>query len=224
MIDKQQLHAYRFAMDTKPVKAIAALHDALREFGKAFSLKTASKMKLSKDKSTAFIVLLNEGCCSVNHADNDQYIVTFFAPTVIGLLDGYGLYYDVPARPQHYIRAETNCSGWVVPLDIFVEKCDELSLWHDVSRFLAQRLMVMSAREYELVGNDAYGKIRALLQEIWLYPEEFRSKLLIAAFIQRRAKLSRSRVMNILSVLKQGGYIEIEAGVLTSMKKLPLSF
>ncbi|ELN82003.1 cytoplasmic protein, partial [Salmonella enterica subsp. enterica serovar Enteritidis str. 13183-1] len=39
-----------------------------------------------------------------------------------------------------------------------------------MARCLAYRLMVMSARDRELVGVDSYLKVRALLTEIWADP------------------------------------------------------
>lgn len=218
------LHAFEFGQQTKPLQAIMDLHQALAPFGTAFTLKASTKMLLSDDQETAFILLVSTGCFSISHKQDDLHIATAFSPTIVGLIDGYSLYYDVQSRPQHYIRAETDCSGWVVPLNLFVEKCDELSLWHDIARILAQRVMMMSARDSELVGNDAYSKIRSLLMELWLYPEEIRRQIKVSSFIQRRTRISRSRIMDVLAELKKGQYIEMKSGVLVSMEKLPSAF
>jgi len=84
--------------------------------------------------------------------------------------------------------------------------------------------MMMSARDSELVGNDAYSKIRSLLMELWLYPEEIRRQIKVSSFIQRRTRISRSRIMDVLAELKKGQYIEMKSGVLVSMEKLPSAF
>ena len=84
--------------------------------------------------------------------------------------------------------------------------------------------MVMSARETELVGKDAYSKIRALLLELSRYPDNIREQINIAAFISHRTKMSKSRIMSILSELRTGEYITTNKGVLTSIAKLPTSF
>ena len=200
------------------------LHKVLAPFGTAFTLRASTKMLLSNERESAFILLVTSGCFAVSHAQVELHMATVFAPTVVGLIDGYSLYYDVKARPQHYIRAETDCTGWIVPLDLFVEKCDEFNLWHDIARILAQRMMVMSAHDSELVGNDAYSKIRSLLMELWLYPEDVRLQIKVSSFIQRRTRISRSRIMDVLAELKKGNYIEIKSGVLIAMEKLPLAF
>lgn len=218
------LHAFDFAMKTKPYMAIKILHEKLHGFGTPVILEAGEELFFDNDKEKAFIFLLNEGCISVCHFNTGLHTGTGFAPTIVGLIDGYSLYYGVENRPRHYIVAETQCKGYKVPLDRFVEQCDKHELWHDIARILAQRLMTMSAMEEELVGRDAYGSIRAVLIELWLYPEDIRSQLNIAAFIQKRTNISRSRIMAVLSALKEGGYITIKTGKLIDLNKLPKAF
>jgi CRP-like cAMP-binding protein len=218
------LHAYDFAMKTKPHMAIKILHEKLHGFGTPVTLEAGEELFFDNDKESAFIFLVYEGCISICHFNTGLHAGTGFAPTIVGLIDGYSLYYGVENRPRHYIVAETQCKGYKVPLDRFVEQCDKHELWHDIARILAQRLMTMSAMEEELVGRDAYGSIRAVLIELWLYPEDIRSQLNIAAFIQKRTNLSRSRIMAVLSALKEGGYITIKTGKLIDLNKLPKAF
>ncbi|HFS5794064.1 TPA: helix-turn-helix domain-containing protein [Citrobacter werkmanii] len=219
-----RLDSYLFARSTKPDEAIKTLNDALKPFGKVFTLPRNHTMELSKERDKAFIVMFEYGCFSVFHEESELAISTLFSPTVMGLIDAYSLYYGLEKRPQHYVLAETYCTGWSIPLDVFLAKCDELVLWHDVAKILAQRLMVMSARETELVGKDAYSKIRALLLELSRYPDNIREQINIAAFISHRTKMSKSRIMSILSELRSGDYITTDKGVLTSITKLPTSF
>lgn len=193
-------------------------------YGQFFTLAPNNKMLFNNIKEEAFVILMALGCFSVCHRDTGLHIGTSFAPTIIGLIDGYSIFYNVKQRPQHCIQAETPCSGWLIPLNIFVEKCDELNLWHDIAKVLAQRLMIMSTRDNELVGNDIYKKIKILLTELWLYPEEIRNQITVASFIHRRTRVSKSRIMGILAELKKGNYIQTKNGVLISVTKLPESF
>lgn len=218
------LHSFDFSRKTKPVMAIKKLQGTLQEFGAPITLQIGEKLCFSDERETAFIFILSKGCASVCHFDTGLHVGTAFAPTVVGLIDGYSLYYDVENRPRHYLFAETQCTGYKVPLDKFVEQCDMHDLWHDVARILAQRLMTMSAMEEELVGQDAYGSIRTVLIELWLYPEDIRSQLNITTFIQKRTNISRSRIMAVLSALKEGNYITTKTGKLIDLNKLPKAF
>lgn len=67
--------------------------------------------------------------------------------------------------------------------------------------------------------------IRNHLEEMILLPEETRKRVSILDYIQDRTHLSRSSVLNVVSALKKGGYIDFErGGYLTSINKLPERF
>lgn len=221
---KENVNSFIFGVETKPIDAINNLIDKLSPYGDKIRILPHQNFMLSQARDKAFIILLNEGCFSLYHKVTNLRITTLFSPSVVGLIDGYGLFYDVDNRPQHFIKAETLCVGWSLPLDVFVEKCDEETLWHDIAKILAHRLIIMSAREEELVGNDAYSKIKSSILELWQYPDYVRMNINLAHYIQDRTGLSRSRVMDILSHLKEGAYIEITAGKLVAVGKLPKAY
>ena len=52
-------------------------------------------------------------------------------------------------------------------------------------------------------------------------PADLRQSNSAAKYILERTRLSRSTVMKMLSQLKQGGYIDIEDGVLKAVHRLP---
>ena len=63
------------------------------------------------------------------------------------------------------------------------------------------------------------------LQEMSQLPEETRMRVSILDYIQERTHLSRSSVLNVLSALKNGHYIEFKrGGYLTELNKLPEHF
>ncbi|POT60037.1 cytoplasmic protein [Citrobacter amalonaticus] len=221
----EELPAFAFSQKTKYLSAQQTLFDALLPAGEPFSQPAHWVHQFSPDQENANIILLDKGIISICHSGSNLYMSTAFSPSVLGLIDGYGFYYNIPGRPQHYLYAETDCSGYFVPLNKFVETANTQELWHDVARTLAHRLLVMSAREQELVGVDSYLKVRALIIELWTYPKEYRMQINIVNFIQRRTALSRSRIMKFLSDLRIGGYISINRGKLESvLQKLPSAY
>ncbi len=70
------------------------------------------------------------------------------------------------------------------------------------------RIAFMTNRDRNLIGQDAYSQIKALLLELWSYPESSRFEINAQNFIQQRTGLSRSRIMQVLSELKAGNYIK----------------
>jgi len=223
-ISDNDLHSYSFAQNSKPLLALESIFTHFVPHSQKFLLASGETYELSVNREQSGIVLFHEGIASLCHTDSGLHMSTIFAPSLLGLVDGYGLFYDVILRPQHYIFAETNCICSLIPTETFTKIADNENLWHDIARILAHRLMVMSVREQELVGVDSYLKVRSLLIELWLYPEEYRSKINVMTFIMNRTGLSKSRTMVILSELKKGKYIEIKSGKLVMQRKLPLAY
>ncbi|HFK3786194.1 TPA: helix-turn-helix domain-containing protein [Klebsiella oxytoca] len=221
--NENTLHSYLFSQQAKPYAALDALFSALWSFGKPFNLNPGDEFLLSSGGENK-IVLLQSGIFSFCRSGSGLHVCSAFAPSIVGLVDSYGVTYDVPTRPEHFLVAETECRGRAVSLPDFIKTVDECDLWHDVARILAYRLMVMSVRDRELVGVDSYLKVRALLIELWAYASEYRQSINVLNFIQRRTGISRSRTMKLLSELKKGGYISIDGGRLLDMKKLPTAY
>lgn len=217
------LHSYFFSQQAKPHAALDALFSALWSFGQPFCLQPGEEFFLNSDGEHK-IVLLESGIFSFCRCGSGLHVLSTFAPSIVGLVDSYGATYNVPTRPEHFLIAETQCSGRAVSLPNFIKVADECDLWHDVARILAYRLMVMNVRDRELVGVDSYLKVRSLLIELWAYASEYRQSINVLNFIQRRTGISRSRTMKLLSELKKGGYISIDGGRLLDMKKLPMAY
>jgi hypothetical protein len=216
--------SFKFIEDSKPQQAIDTVFDTLLPWGKKIEIAKGEVHTLSTDFDNAGIILLNSGVCSICHKESGLFIYSAFTKTILGLIDAYSLFYKVETRPQHYLFAETDCNGYFVPLSDFLTAADTYALWHDIARILAHRLMAMSARENELVGVNSYSKVRAILIELWHYPDELKQQINILNIIQRRTNLSKSRTMKILSELKKGSYINIESGKLTGLTNLPKAF
>jgi CRP-like cAMP-binding protein len=221
--NENTFHSYLFSQQAKPHAAIDALFSALLPFGKPFTVATGEVFLLHSEQVNR-IVLLESGIFSFCRSDSRLHVSSAFAPSLVGLVDSYGVTYNVPTRPEHILIAETGCRGRTVSLPDFIKVADECDLWHDVARILAYRLMVMNVRDRELVGVDSYLKVRALLIEIWAYADEYRQSINVLNFIQRRTGISRSRTMKLLSELRRGGYINIDGGRLLGIKKLPMAY
>lgn len=219
-----ELHSFQFTVNTKPCEALGELREALAPFCTAFTLPIRRSMDFYGKDGVGRILLIDDGFFSIRHAEHDYDLAYCFAPSIFGLIDGYGDFYQVKNRPRHIIRAETTCSGLEIPVPQFVQKMDELNMWHSVAKVLAHRLMVLSSREGENIGGTAYTRVRTMLMELWLYPEEARSSINIEQFIRQRTQLSRSIVMKIIADLRKGGYIEVVSGRLVNMKRLPASY
>lgn len=216
-------HRYSFAMKTKPMKSIDSLFVALLPHSQKITLPKNKNYKLNEEKEGKGVILFAEGIATLTYASSGLYSSTVYPPTILGLVQGYSSFYEIPNTLSQEVNlcAETDITLFFVQLQDFVATIDAQNLWHDVARILAHRLMLMIDRECENLKNNSYLKIKNIILEVWSYPEEYRTNINLPSFIQKRTGLSRSRIMKILMDLKKGEYITINSGKLTSVSKLP---
>ena len=130
--NENTLHSYLFSQQAKPHAALDALFSALWSFGKPFNLNPGDEFLLNSGGENK-IVLLQSGIFSFCRCGSGLHVCSAFAPSIVGLVDSYGVTYDVPTRPEHFLVAETECSGRAVSLPDFIKTVDECDLWHDVA-------------------------------------------------------------------------------------------
>ncbi len=112
------------------------------------------------------LILLEEGIASLCHAENNMVISTIFAPSLLGLIDGYGVFNGIPEKHHCSLFAETDLRGRWIGHQAAVEILNAQNLWQEMAHVLAQRLMVLSMRSQEMMGVDSYLMVRTLLTEL----------------------------------------------------------
>ncbi|HFZ8994386.1 TPA: helix-turn-helix domain-containing protein [Citrobacter freundii] len=220
------IHQFSFSARTKPVKSIESLFLLLIPYSKEILVPKNTIYRINNFVDGKGILLISDGIGTVIHAEKDYHICTAYPPTILGLVGGYSAFYEIPHDMNHDLSlyADTDLTCFFIPLEKFVEVMDQNNSWHDVSRILAHRLMIMISKDSEHVEGNTYQKIKTLIYEVWSYPTEYRLQINLPNFIQKRTGISRSRVMKILMDLRQGGYIEVTNGKLRLVSKLPQNY
>ncbi|HBR2909205.1 TPA: helix-turn-helix domain-containing protein [Klebsiella pneumoniae] len=220
----QALPSFYYGRQTKPLFAVESLLSAFLPASSPFALPRSTYYRFPPTQAESGLILLEEGIASLCHAENNMVISTIFAPSLLGLIDGYGVFNGIPEKHHCSLFAETDLRGRWIGHQAAVEILNAQNLWQG-PHVLAQRLMVLSMRSQEMMGVDSYLMVRTLLTELADYPEEYRRQINALSFIQRRTNLSRSRVMSILAELRKGGYITVHRGVLEKITRtLPAHF
>ena len=221
----QALTSFYYGRQTKPLLAVKSLLSAFLPVSSPFALPRSTYYRFPPTQAESGLILLEEGIASLCHAENNMVISTIFAPSLLGLIDGYGVFNGIPEKHHCSLLAETDLRGRWIGHQAAVEILNAQNLWQEMAHVLAQRLMVLSMRSQEMMGVDSYLMVRTLLTELADCPEEYRRQINALSFIQRRTNLSRSRVMSILAELRKGGYITVHRGVLrTIAHPLPAHF
>lgn len=229
LYSNEEVTSFELSQITKPQFAIDRIIERLCHHVDKVVLSPGDTYVLSQSNKKSGIVLLASGAArfyakKINSTENAMLFGVAFSPNILGLIGGYSDFYGVKYTPFHYIEAETSCVAYVLSAEEFAGLVDKYELWHDVSRILAYRLLVLIARKVELEGCDAYKKIRSLLFELWAYPHEVREGINVFTFIRSRTLISRSQILKILSELRSGNYIEMNKGRLSSLNRLPRSY
>ena len=203
----QALTSFYYGRQTKPLFAVESLLSAFLPVSSPFALPRSTYYRFPPTREESGIILIEEGIASVCHAEKSMVVSTIFAPSLLGLIDGYGAFNGIPEKSHCSVFAETDLRGGWIGHQVAVEILNEKNLWQ------------------EMVGVDSYPMVRTLLTELADYPEEYRRQINALSFIQRRTNLSRSRVMSILAELRKGGYITVHRGVLEKITRtLPAHF
>lgn len=217
-------HRFSFSLKTKPMKSIESLFVELIPHGRKIQIPKNRKYDLNNEKDGQGVLLITDGLGTVVHTENGYHYSTTYPPSILGFISGYSTYYNIPhTMCDLSVYADTNLTCFFVPLQKFVEVMDQNNCWHDVARILAHRLMIMMSKDSDHM-EGAYSRIKTLIQEVWSYPDEYRTQINLPNFIQKRTGLSRSRIMKILMDLRQGEYIEMVNGKLQGVTKLPQAY
>lgn len=169
-------------------------------------------------KGESFCYLIIKGNGTIHRSRDDLLMSTFTAPALLGLDNLYRREIDA------YIRT-------LVPSDIVTLKMadvhniiSENQLWEPV----AKHMMIVCGKLFRshehLSAPSAYQIVRAQLNELFNEKPEIRENMTAERYIRDKSHLSRSGIMRILAALKEGGFIELDRGVLKNIIKLPENF
>lgn len=200
---------------TRPDDSIARLLTALKPASD--EIKAPPRKKLHWEyKQKAQLYLFMEGEVSVLRATDGLVIASAYDPHLFGLAEA------LQPLHCHSLRVETESTILRVDAQKAQQIFDQQNLWRDVSITLSYFTSYLFYRDDLVVQQRTYSVIRNHLLEMIQLPLETRLRTSILEYIQERTHLSRSSVLNVISSLKTGKYLEIKRGsYLIGMGELP---
>ena len=202
----------------RPEQSIQRLTALLQPIAEKIKVVPRKRMTWThKNQPQLFLFL--EGELSILRASDGLLIVTVYDPHLFGIAEMIQ-----PVR-GHLLRAESESTILRVDAQTAMQMFRDEGVWEDVASVLSYHTAYLFYRDALVVQQRTYSVIRNHLQEMILLPEETRMKISILDYIQERTHLSRSSVLNVLSALKNGHYIEFKrGGYLMSVSSLPEGF
>lgn len=145
------------------------------------------------------------------------------------LVPGGMLWLDRP--PRDYPGATSRCEVMIsstyyeVPMRLVRESADSERLLAGVLEFASFNSRTITNMWLDQCGNDSYRKIRTALERMSKLPESIRFRLSAISYVVDTTGISRSHALAIMKSLKEGGYIDIDAGYLMGIaRKMPAAY
>lgn len=202
----------------RPEQAIARLTAILEPIAEKVKLIPRKRITWAH-KGRQQMYMFVQGELSLLRASDGLLLVTVYEPHLFGIAE------MIQPTQGHILRAETESTILRVDAERAATLFTEEGVWEEVAALLSYHTAYLIYRDAQVVQQRTYSVIRNHLQEMMLLPEEARMRTTILEYIQDRTLLSRSSILNVLSALKQGEYIDFKrGGYLLEIKHLPESF
>ncbi|MCD1124974.1 helix-turn-helix domain-containing protein [Jinshanibacter sp. LJY008] len=201
----------------KPTEHISKLMEILTPLATFKTYKQYRNIQLS-NKNIPLCILLLKGSASVCRQKDSLVLTNTYAPAIMGLAS-LGM-----NQSEFFLRTETDVELGLLPAKQALECIQQHNLLISLMYLQAYFIQSLGEREVNIPGTSIYESICRHLLQLMDEPEEIRLSTSAYTYIQERTNFSRSRIMNILSALRQGEYIKIENGKLQYVGKLPDKF
>jgi hypothetical protein len=203
----------------KPLSELSRLVQCLEVAGTPFKAAPQKLITTGNNDDEPYTFVIQTGLIAI-HRKSDALLVGIAKAPFI-----YGLSAWVNNSHKEYVMvAHSHCSGFYLPASSSHQRLQQALLWQDAFCWLSWINYLMGKRDIQLVGNNSYSQIRAMLIDMAAWDETLRSKIGVMNHIQRSTGISRSVVAEILAALRQGNYIMMSRGKLVSINRLPTEY
>ena len=205
-------------VNAKPLSELSRLEQCLKVASTPF--KSAFQQIISNDDNdepSTFV--LQTGVIEIYRRSDELLIGIATAPFILGLTAGMLDY-----SKEYRVVAKNPCTGFYLPASTSLQLIQQSSLWKEAFCWLSWIKSILEKRDRQLVGNNSYHQIRAMLLNMAEWDETLRSKIGVMNHIQQSTRISRSVVAEVLAALRQGNYINMSRGKLVSINRLPTEY
>lgn len=205
-------------VNAKPLSELRRLEQGLIAASTPFTC-APQQLITSGDSIEPRTIVLQTGVIEVYRPSDELLVGIATAPFIFGLST------VVINHSQEYrVMAKTACTGFYLSTETTRQQIQQYSLWKEAFCWLSWINYILEKRDMQLVGNNSYHQIRAMLLNMAEWDETLRSKIGVMNHIQQSTRISRSVVAEVLAALRQGNYINMSRGKLVSINRLPTEY
>ncbi|MEP8888251.1 helix-turn-helix domain-containing protein [Enterobacter roggenkampii] len=198
----------------KPVQHINALINAVTVTERIRNGRARQLISLD-NQAEPMTFILHEGVVAT-YRSSDQLLIKYIrAPMITGMNELIDTNADI------FIKAYGSIHYELLPSKEMINAISTKGLWKEAAYMYMYAIRQLLVAHHAVAGQSTYDLIRLNLITLMNEDEELSAHVNVSDYILEKTRLSRSRVMKILSDLRIGGYIEIKRGILTNINKLP---
>lgn len=205
--------------DAKPLPEFSRLEQCLKAESTAFKASHQHVIGSGCYGGEPSTFVLQTGIVAIHRQSDDLLMSIRSAPFIFGLTAGM-----MESHQEYTLVAQSPCTGFYLPAATTRSLIQQNHLWRDAFCWLSWINRIMEKRDMQLVGNNSYNQIRAMLLDMAEWDETLRLKIGVMNHIQRSTRISRSVVAEVLAALRQGNYINMDRGKLVSINRLPSEY
>ena len=177
------------------------------------------KLITSGESNEPRTIVLQTGVIEIYRPSDELLVGIATAPFIFGLATVM-----INHSPEYRVIAKTAGTGFYLSTETTRQQIQQFSLWKEAFSWLSWINYILEKRDKQLVGNNSYHQIRAMLLNMAEWDETLRSKIGVMNHIQQSTRISRSVVAEVLAALRQGNYINMSRGKLVSINRLPTEY
>lgn len=206
-------------VNAKPLSELSRLEQCLKSASTPFDIASQQIISHGSYSDEPHTFMIQTGVIEIFRQSDELLIAIATAPFILGLTAGM-----INNRQEYMMVAQTPCTGFYLPAATTRQRIQQESLWHEAFCWLSWINHNLEKRDKQLVGNNSYTQIRAMLLNMSEWDDALRLKIGVMNHIQRSTGISRSVVAEILAALRQGNYINMSRGKLVSINRLPTEY
>ena len=195
-------------------QATRDLIDVLTPYATFEDVPANTQLQFSMDGVNLCYILLS-GLVKVGRTTDDFVISSITTPNILGISN------RVPHESGLYIETLSVARIATLPTARVHEIIGQNNAWEQ----FAGHMIIIASNLYRknvlMTAPTTYDVMKFQLITLMREPADLRQSTSAAKYILERTRLSRSTVMKMLAQLKQGGYIEMEEGMLKAVHRLP---
>lgn len=203
----------------KPISEFSRLEKCLAAHSTPFKLSAQHPLFGEDEDDDSYALVLQSGTLSILRQQDDLLVEIVTAPYIFGINAGM-----MGSSTEYLLVTQSPCSGFYLPAAGARNLIQQACLWSEAFCWLSWHLRVMEIRDKQLVGHNSYSQIRSTLLDMAQWDETLRMRVGVMNYIQRRTRISRSVVAEVLAALRQGNYIVMSRGKLVSINRLPAEY